>query len=149
MRKILVGLLATLAPSLALALDWVGVPGNGQPTRKNLDQMMREYPLGANERIRMTPLSNGGLSATYLMQVRTAQPLHHHTDSDVTMFLARGEGTIRIGDRVAPVKTGDVIHIPRNTVHAYTNTGPGVSVLILVYSPAPGPNDLVRDDDSQ
>jgi quercetin dioxygenase-like cupin family protein len=145
MRQVLATLAVALVPSLALALDWVGVPENGQATRKNLDQIMRQYPLGANESVRITPLSNGGRSATYLMQVRTAEPLHHHTDSDVTMFIARGQGTIRIGDRAAAVKTGDVVHIPRNVEHAYSNRGPGTSIVILVYSPAPGPNDLVRD----
>ena len=142
-------LAALLAPGLALALDWVGVPENGQATRKDLDQIMRQRPLGANENLRVTPLSNGGRSATYLMQVRRAEPLHHHTDSDMTMFVVRGEGSIRIDDRAANVKVGDVIHIPRNTTHAYTNKGSGVSVLVIVYSPAPGPNDLVRDDETQ
>lgn len=138
-----------MLPGAVAALDWVGVPEDGQTKRKSLDQIMQQYPLGPNEGIRLQKLSNNGRSATMLMQVRAREPMHRHADSDTTMFVLKGQGSIQIGDRAAAVKTGDVIHIPRETSHAYSNQGPGISVVVIVYSPAPGPNDRVVDDGAQ
>ncbi len=146
MRRAIPLLAGILLSGVVHALDWVGVPEDGQTTRRNLDQMMQQYPLGANENIRFTRLSSDGLSTNLLMQVRGREPLHHDADSDITMFLLRGQGTIRIGDRSFPVKAGDVLHIPRGVPHGFVNQGSGIGIALLVLSPSPGPNDQVLDE---
>ena len=44
-----------------------------------------------------------------------------------------------VDDAVAMLRAGDVIHIERNTIHAYVNRGPEPAAALVVYSPAPGP----------
>ena len=86
-------------------------------------------------------------SAAMLVQVRDREPLHRHADSDITVFLLRGEGDMRIGKEALPVKAGSVIHIPRGAVHAYINRGPEPATALVVYSPAPGPKDRILVED--
>ena len=82
-----------------------------------------------------------------LVQVRDREPPHRQADSDITVFLLRGEGDMRIGKEALPVKTGSVIHIPRSAVHAYINRGPEPAAALAVYSPAPSPKDRILVED--
>jgi quercetin dioxygenase-like cupin family protein len=69
--------------------------------------------------------------------------LHRHIDSDITVFMLRGAGDMRLGKETRPVKAGDVIHIERDVIHAYINRGTAPAAALVVYSPAPGPKDRV------
>lgn len=75
--------------------------------------------------------------------MRDREPLHLHADSDITVFLLKGQGRIRLGARELPVKAGDVMHIPRGVIHAFINEDRAPAAALVVYSPAPGPDDRV------
>jgi quercetin dioxygenase-like cupin family protein len=96
-----------------------------------------------NENIKVVPLFRNARSSNILVQVRDREPLHRHVDSDITVFMLRGKGDMRLGKETRPVKAGDVIHIERGTIHAYINHGPEPAAALVVYSPAPGPKDRV------
>jgi quercetin dioxygenase-like cupin family protein len=59
---------------------------------------------------------------------------HYHAKHEETVVVLRGSGTFRIGKDVHSVKTGDVMHIPRNNVHSFTPTTDDV-VVVSVFSP--------------
>lgn len=48
---------------------------------------------------------------------------HHHRLSEDTIFVVEGEGRFLIGDEWAPIKAGDVVHIPPMVPHCVENTG--------------------------
>lgn len=138
------GLLMTIWLGAAPTAEWIGPSAHGDTLApRDLERLLAENPLGANDNIRALPLSRNDRSANLLVQIRDREPLHHHADSDITVFLLRGHGRIQLGERVHAVKAGDVMHIPRGAVHAYINEGAVPGVALVVYSPAPGPDDRV------
>lgn len=122
--------------------DWIGAP-DGKLKQQDVERLLKQQPLAAGENIRALPLQKNERSAHVLVQVRDREPLHYHADSDITVFVLRGQGRITIADRTRPARAGDVLHIPRGVVHAYINEGPEVGVALVVYSPPPGPDDRV------
>lgn len=128
-----------------LAAEWIGPDEkvSGKYNTKQLEQLLEQNKPAQNENIKVVPLSRNARSSTVLVQVRDREPLHRHSDSDITVFMLRGEGDMRLGKETRPVKAGDVIHIERGAVHAYINRGPEPAAALVVYSPAPGPKDRV------
>jgi quercetin dioxygenase-like cupin family protein len=144
MSRTLCLLVGTLLIGSVQASEWIGpADGNAQAQSRNLEQLMRQYPLGAAENSRATRLFQNERSANLLVQIRDREPLHYHADSDITVLLLRGYGVIQFADKTLAVKTGDVMHIPRGVVHAFINQGTEIAAALVVYSPAPGPNDRV------
>ena len=129
----------------ALAAEWIGPDAKlaGHYDTKQLEQLLEQNKPAANENIKVVPLFRNARSSNLLVQVRDREPLHRHIDSDITVFLLRGEGDMRIGKETRPVKAGDVIHIERGVIHAYINRGTEPAAALVVYSPAPGPKDRV------
>lgn len=154
MRKIV---LLVTAPLLYVAISvnavqaaqWLG-PQQGKERifrQADLESLLADNPLGANENIRAVPLYRSERSSNVLVQIRDREPLHLHADSDITVFMLRGKGELRIGKQMQPVNAGDVLHIPRGAVHAYINRGPEPAAALVVYSPAPGPKDRILVED--
>ncbi len=129
----------------ALAAEWIGPDEKvaGKYDTKQLEQLLEQNQPAPNENIKVVPLFRNARSSNILVQVRDREPLHRHVDSDITVFLLRGEGEMRLGKETRPVKAGDVIHIERGVIHAYINRGAEPAAALVVYSPAPGPNDRV------
>lgn len=129
----------------ARAAEWIGPDGKvaGKYDTKQLEQLLEQNQPAPNENIKVVPLFRNARSSNLLVQVRDREPLHRHIDSDITVFLLRGEGDMRIGMETRPVKAGDVIHIERGVIHAYINRGTEPAAALVVYSPAPGPKDRV------
>ena len=129
----------------ALATEWIGPDEkiSGKYNSKQLEQLLEQNKPTKDENIKVVPLFRNERSSNILVQVRDREPLHRHIDSDITVFILRGEGEMRLGQETRPVKTGDVIHIERGAVHAFINRGPEPAAALVVYSPAPGPKDRV------
>ncbi len=125
--------------------DWLGPEGKDvdRYAPRSLEKILAAHPLGENEDLKVTPLYENPRSKHVLVQVRTGEPPHIHADSDITVWLLRGNGVLHVAGREHPVKAGDVIHVPRDTVHYYVNRGLEIGAALVVYSPAPGPDDRV------
>ncbi|BAV34864.1 cupin [Sulfuricaulis limicola] len=133
----------------AHAAEWIGPDEKvaGKYNVKQLEQLLELNKPALNENIKVVPLSRNARASNVLVQVRDREPLHRHIDSDITVFLLRGEGEMRLGKETRPVRAGDVIHIERGAIHAYINRGPEPAAALVVYSPAPGPKDRVLAED--
>lgn len=130
------------------AAEWTGPDEKvaGKYDTKQLEQLLEQNQPAPNENIKVVPLFRSARSSNLLVQVRDREPLHRHADSDITVFLLRGEGEMRLGKETRPVRAGDVIHIERGMIHAYINRGPEPAAALVVYSPAPGPKDRVLEN---
>lgn len=129
----------------ATPADWLGPEGKDADryAPRDLEQILAANPLGGHEDFRVTPLFENPRSKHVLVQIRDREPPHIHADSDITVWLLRGNGVLHVAGKEHPVKAGDVLHIPRGAIHAYINKGPAIGVAIVSYSPAPGPDDRV------
>ncbi len=127
----------------AAPADWLGpeTKGGDRYAARDLGNILAANPLGEHEEFKVTPIFENPRSKHVLVQVRGREPLHRHVDSDITVFMLRGAGDMRIGQETRPVKTGDIVHIQRGTIHAYINRGAEPAAALVVYSPAPGPRD--------
>lgn len=125
--------------------DWLGPEPKdaGRYAPRGFEKVLDANPLGENESFKVTALYENPRSKHVLVQVRDREPAHVHTDSDITVWLLRGSGVMHIAGKEHPVKAGDVIHVARDVVHYYVNQGPETGAALVVYSPAPGPDDRV------
>lgn len=73
-----------------------------------------------------------------------AIPRHRHLLADEIIFVHRGSGLARVGDREATVSTGSTIYIPRNTLVTLQNTGTEPLAIAFVFS-EPGFEEFMRD----
>lgn len=143
-------LTGVLFAAAAAGAEWISVgEGGAALTQKNLEQILRQRPLGPNENIRVTPLAQNGRSSQVLVQIREREPMHYHADSDITVLLLRGHGMLRLVDNAVPMRAGDVLHVPRGVMHAFVNQGTEIAAALVIYSPAPGPNDRVLTEPSK
>jgi quercetin dioxygenase-like cupin family protein len=142
-------LYAVLCLNASHAGQWLGPQQDQEHVLRQTDfgQLLAANPLGSGENIKVMELSRNARSSNVLVQVRDREPLHRPADSDITVFLLRGEGDMRIGKETRPVKAGDVIHIERGTIHAYIHRGAEPAAALVVYSPAPGPKDRILVED--
>jgi quercetin dioxygenase-like cupin family protein len=62
-------------------------------------------------------------------------PPHVHHLEEEQFYLLEGALTFSVGDRMLPVKAGDFVHIPRETVHSFKN-GRTPSRILATFSPA-------------
>jgi mannose-6-phosphate isomerase-like protein (cupin superfamily) len=132
-------LLAVVAPAAA-ADQWIG-PGGG--AARTVDALLAAEPLGPKENLKAVTLARSEESVHLLVQVREREPLHYHADSDISVLLLRGAGEMHLGEEKYKVKAGDVMLVPRGTVHYFVNAGPEPAAALVIYSPPPGPNDRV------
>jgi len=67
---------------------------------------------------------------------REAESLHVHKDHDLSVFVYRGHGIMRVTNANFAVKAGDVLFIPKAVPHAFKNQGTTPAVAIVVFTPA-------------
>ena len=63
-------------------------------------------------------------------------PPHYCHAEEKTFYILDGEFDVLVGERVEQAKAGDVVFIPRGTLHNYKNTGlkPGRLLAVLIPS---------------
>jgi mannose-6-phosphate isomerase-like protein (cupin superfamily) len=138
-RSISLIVIAASLTSCAGAGKWVGAEG----APRDLDVLLRQNRIADGENIKAVRVMRNERVEQLLVQVRDREPLHYHADSELTVFMLRGRGVIRIGAEETAIRAGDVVHVPSGVVHAYINNGPEVGVAFVVMAPPPGPADRV------
>lgn len=68
-------------------------------------------------------------------------PGHVHTECEEVIFILSGQGEIKIGEEVFPMKMGDAILLPTGIPHLIRNTGKEVMRMACSFSS----NDISRD----
>lgn len=70
-------------------------------------------------------------------------PAHRHADADEILYVERGAGVLRIGERALRVRPGSAVYIEQGTLHSYEGAGDEPLHAIQVYTPA-GPEQRYR-----
>jgi mannose-6-phosphate isomerase-like protein (cupin superfamily) len=70
-----------------------------------------------------------------LIRLASAEKPHVHKVHDLTVVMISGSGILHIGDRSVAVGPGDVMEIPRGTVHWAENTGAGACEVYAIFAP--------------
>ena len=63
-------------------------------------------------------------------------PPHLHRSQDETHYILEGHFEFVVGERKVNAGAGSVVHVPRTTVHAFTNTGTQKGKILFIETPA-------------
>lgn len=63
-------------------------------------------------------------------------PPHTHTRESESYFVKSGELLFSVGDNKIEAKAGDFVHIPKNTIHTFTNKGSINAQMLSIFAPS-------------
>lgn len=77
----------------------------------------------------------------YIAQVSSEIPAHYHNISDETYFVYKGQGTMRLNDEYRDVSEGDIVQIPKGSIHGMKKTGTEDVIIFFISAPAFDPEN--------
>jgi quercetin dioxygenase-like cupin family protein len=92
-------------------------------------------PLAADDALRVQPILHDEQTSVSVVQIRDREQPHIHTRYDLTVWLARGHGTLWLAGVARPMRAGDAVLIPRGTPHYFENESDEPAVSVVVYAP--------------
>ncbi len=114
-----------------------------RPGAINLARWLDAHPLPLDETFSIVELGKTDSSSMHLVQLRHQEVLHVHRSHDLVLVLERGYGTLQLGAQTLTMKPGDVVAIPRNAPHAFTNLSHQPAAELVVYSPPYDETDTI------
>lgn len=69
-------------------------------------------------------------------------PKHFHANANEIQYYLEGTGTIWLGDKEVQIKPGDLVVIPKGTVHGGTKTEGAPFKAIAIKTPPQAPDDV-------
>lgn len=100
-------------------------------------EIIKEYPIGKDDNIRVTPLFKNEDSSHYIIQINDRERPHIHEEHDLTVIVKKGAGTLHLGKEKLAMKAGDIAFIPKGTVHYFVNEKKNcTAVSYVIFSPA-------------
>jgi mannose-6-phosphate isomerase-like protein (cupin superfamily) len=94
--------------------------------------------IGANsttDNIYSRRIAGDSLSTSFCIVIKKEVKAHKHVFHSEQVMVIDGEGQMRLGEKNFPIKKGDVIFIPKNTLHAARSTGKIPLKVLSVQSP--------------
>lgn len=76
--------------------------------------------------------------------IKTIPSMHPNTEE--AFYIARGRGTIKVGDQIREVQKGDAIFIAENLWHQFENTGNEPMEWLCIYPGDLAGSEVARDE---
>ena len=89
-------------------------------------------------RVMLDAVGSGGALAIIEMRARpgVVVPSHIHRDAEELFYLLEGRLTVRVGDAETDVGPGDLVVVPRRTLHAHRNDAAVPTRWLTLFAPA-------------
>ncbi len=71
---------------------------------------------------------------------------HYHADANEIQYIIEGAGSFWLGDKEQQIKAGDLVIIPKGTIHAGSKAATGRYKAIAIKMPPQRPDDTKRVD---
>lgn len=134
--------LGTTKTALAImGAAWLGLTalvawaGDGQITMTSVEAILQQNPLQpGGPTAKVVGSSRAGHSELQVIEMSKIK-LHHHDQEDHVVYIARGRGILRMGEKgqeTRQVKPGDLINLPRGVPHGFEKQGDENLVLLVV-----------------
>ena len=107
----------------------------GQLTHAHLEEVLAEKPLSPDQNIRVVTLGRGKEMSHHLVQIRDREAPHLHKIHDLTVVVLKGKGYLILERKRIELIRGDILFVPRGSVHYFVNTFSEPSVALAVFSP--------------
>jgi quercetin dioxygenase-like cupin family protein len=125
---VLMAVLVVVATSLAWA-------GEGSISVTSVEVILQQNPLEAGgPTAKVAGSSRAGNSELQVIEMSKIK-LHHHDQEDHIVYVARGRGILRMGEKgqeTREVKPGDILNLPRGVPHGFETQGDENLVLLVV-----------------
>lgn len=103
---------------------------------ENVRDMIQKIVLNPELKIGTGKVFQSEEMSFYLAQVASEIPAHYHKLSDETYYVYRGQGTMRVNDEYRDVSAGDIVFIPKGSIHGMKNTGTEDVIIFFISAPA-------------
>jgi mannose-6-phosphate isomerase-like protein (cupin superfamily) len=87
------------------------------------------------ENIYLRKVASDSLVSSFVIFIKKEVKKHKHVLHSEHVYILDGEGEMLLGDRSFKVKKGDIIFIPKNTVHSLTVTSATPVKVLSVQAP--------------
>lgn len=87
------------------------------------------------ENIHVVPIASDSLVSSFVIFVKKEVKAHKHVTHSENVYILEGEGMMTLGDKKFKVKKGDMVVIPKNTVHSLKVTSSKPAKVLSVQSP--------------
>lgn len=81
------------------------------------------------------PLFGDSLASSFCIIIKNEVKLHKHEFHSEHVLVIDGEGQMHLGDKVFKIKKGDLVFIPKNTVHSVKTTSKQPLKVISIQAP--------------
>jgi quercetin dioxygenase-like cupin family protein len=98
--------------------------------------VVKANPIDPTRGALLTEVARGDQASVNVWQMTKGMPAHFHRNHEEVIFVKSGRAEVRIGERTVTMEAGDLVLIPRNTVHAARTLGAGPYRGISVFAPA-------------
>jgi mannose-6-phosphate isomerase-like protein (cupin superfamily) len=118
--------------AVATSLAWAG---EGSIRVTSVEALLQQNPLQAGgPTAKVAGSSRAGNSELQVIEMSQIK-LHHHDQEDHIVYVARGRGILRMGEKgqeTREVKPGDLLNLPRGVPHGFEKQGEENLVLLVV-----------------
>jgi len=87
------------------------------------------------ENIYSRPIYSDSIVSSFVIFVKKEVKAHKHVTHTEHVYILDGEGEMRIGENKIKVKKGDIIPIPKNTIHSLKATSVSPVKVLSVQAP--------------
>ncbi len=89
-----------------------------QPKLESVQSIIERVKL-ENPNLPIRNFVQGEHATVNIVTPKTAMKPHYHATHEEIAYIIRGHGKMRLGDEVKPAKAGDVMFIPKKTIHTF------------------------------
>jgi mannose-6-phosphate isomerase-like protein (cupin superfamily) len=112
------------------------IPPGGRPVTVSLVDFLDRNLIG-REPLKESILACNSRETVRLLQVREGVAQHVHEGGDEIIYVVAGEGTVRIGEKVAPVRAGSLVVVSNGSGHAFERGGKNPLIVVSTLVGAP------------
>ncbi len=92
-------------------------------------------PPASYENIYSRPIGSDSLASSFVIFVKKEVKVHKHVTHTEHVYILEGEGEMMLNYKKLKVKKGDIVFIPKNTVHSLKVTSSKPCKVLSVQSP--------------
>jgi mannose-6-phosphate isomerase-like protein (cupin superfamily) len=132
---------ATIA-AIFILLSWLAAVGQDV---KNLPAMKQK---AAYDNTTTTNVYNDSVATSNVIWIKKEVRPHYHQSHTEQAYVIEGTGKMLLGNQILDVRAGDLITIPKGTIHALRVTSSTPMKVLTIHSPSFDGSDRVQVEKS-
>jgi hypothetical protein len=112
------------------------VPPGGRPVTMSVVDFL-DHNLIGREPLKESIVACNPQDTVRVLQMREAVAQHVHEGGDEIVYVVAGEGSVRIGDAVTPLRAGSLVVVTNGTEHAFERGGKNPLIVVSTLVGAP------------